>query len=72
MKWIILDANTETQVGTVEVPANKTNIEQVQYVRECVLHNNYEYQYISCVCQSVFRGEISSFIIVIPKKPIRE
>ena len=63
MKWIILDADTETQLGTVEVPPNKTNIEQIQYVREYVLNNHYEYRYISCVCQSVFRGEISSFIV---------
>lgn len=63
MKWIIFDANTKTQIGTVEVSANKTNIEQIQFVRDCVLHNKYEYLNISCECKSVFRGEISSFNI---------
>ena len=65
MKWIILDADTETQLGTVEVPPNKTNIEQIQYVRECVLNNNYDVYNIRCVCQSYFRGEISSFTIAL-------
>ena len=65
MKWFIFEADTMTQIGTVEVPSNKTNIEQISYVRDSVLHNNYEYSTICCVNNSVFRGEISSFNIVL-------